>query len=57
MNMAFSGVAGSRPAREGPLADGDGKSTIKGAKEHLTADENAQPIPDEKAPPVRAGLL
>jgi hypothetical protein len=29
MNMAFSGVAGSRPARKFPLADGDGKRTIK----------------------------
>jgi hypothetical protein len=29
MNMAFSGVAGSRPAREFHLADGDGKRTIK----------------------------
>jgi hypothetical protein len=30
MNMVFSGVAGSRPAREGCLADGDGKRTVKG---------------------------
>jgi hypothetical protein len=30
MNMVFSGVAGSRPAREGLLADGDGQRTIKG---------------------------
>jgi hypothetical protein len=30
MNMAFSGVAGSRPARGLPLADGDGQRTIKG---------------------------
>jgi hypothetical protein len=29
INMAFSGVAGSRPARGLPLADGDGKRTIK----------------------------
>jgi hypothetical protein len=29
MNMAFSGVAGSRPARERILPDGDGKRTIK----------------------------
>jgi hypothetical protein len=28
--MIFSGVAGSRPARELLLADGDGKRTIKG---------------------------
>jgi hypothetical protein len=32
MNMAFSGVAGSRPARWYRLADGDAKSTIKGSK-------------------------
>jgi hypothetical protein len=32
MNMAFSGVAGSRPARGCHLADGDPKSTIKGAE-------------------------
>jgi hypothetical protein len=31
MNMAFSGVAGSRPARGCHLADGDAKSTVKGA--------------------------
>jgi hypothetical protein len=30
MNMVFSGVTGSRPVREGSLADGDGKRTIKG---------------------------
>jgi hypothetical protein len=30
MNMVFSGVAGSRPARERSLADGDGRCTIKG---------------------------
>jgi hypothetical protein len=30
MNMIFSGVAGSRPARELSLADGDGKRTVKG---------------------------
>src|ERR1700674_1592406 len=30
MNMVFSGVTGSRPAREGLLTDGDGKRTIKG---------------------------
>src|SRR5579862_3729514 len=30
MNMVFSGVAGSRPARGYPLADGDGKRTVKG---------------------------
>jgi hypothetical protein len=29
MNMAFSVVAGSRPARGCSLADGDGKGTIK----------------------------
>jgi hypothetical protein len=32
MNMGFSGVAGSRPAREFPLADGDGKRTVKPGK-------------------------
>jgi TRAP-type C4-dicarboxylate transport system permease large subunit len=31
MNMAFSGVAGSRPARELCLADGYGKGTVKGS--------------------------
>jgi hypothetical protein len=30
MNMIFSGVAGSRPARGCPVADGDGKRTVKG---------------------------
>src|SRR3982074_3631576 len=29
MNMVFSGVAGSRPARGRPLTDGDRKRTIK----------------------------
>jgi hypothetical protein len=33
MNMAFSGVAGSRPARGCHLADGDAKSTVKGAEQ------------------------
>src|SRR5580693_6220558 len=32
MNMVFSGVAGSRPAREGLLAHGDGQRTIKGRR-------------------------
>jgi hypothetical protein len=29
--MVFSGVAGSRPARELCLADGYGKATVKGS--------------------------
>jgi hypothetical protein len=34
--MVFSGVAGSRPAREVPLADGDGKRTIKPRSPEMT---------------------
>jgi hypothetical protein len=37
MNMAFSGVAGSRPARGCDLADGDAKSTIKGVEQQAFA--------------------
>jgi hypothetical protein len=33
--MVFSGVAGSRPAREVCLADGVGKRTIKGSRKRL----------------------
>src|SRR3954469_2267102 len=37
MNMAFSGVAGSRPAREGSLADGDAGCTVKGEQTRISA--------------------
>jgi hypothetical protein len=37
MNMGFSGVAGSRPAREVCLADGNGERTVKGAAGHFRA--------------------
>src|SRR5450756_2783539 len=45
MNMAFSGVAGSRPARGYPLADGDGKRTIKGRRAAVR-EPHQRPTPD-----------
>jgi hypothetical protein len=37
MNMVLSGVAGSRPALEAVLPDGDGKRTVKGAERNFHA--------------------
>src|SRR5215468_10214187 len=37
MNMVFSGVAGSRPAREVSLADGVARRTIKGCRAAVPA--------------------
>src|ERR1700730_16855788 len=48
--MVFSGVAGSRPARELCLADGYGKGTVKGPRAFSS---ESLPAPDAGWVPVR----